>query len=91
MLVLTGSKTDGELAFVIEGETLITGDLIRAHAGGKLCMLPESKLQDSVEATESVKRLAGIKGIKAILTGDGWPVFRDGEAVMSELVASVCK
>ena len=88
---LTGSKTDGELAFVVEGETLITGDLIRAHCGGKLCILPEGKLQDLDEAIDSVKKLAGIKGIKAILPGDGWPVFRDGETVMSELVVSICK
>lgn len=88
---LTGSKTDGELAFVVEGETLITGDLIRAHSGGKLCILPEGKLQDLDAAIDSVKKLAGIEGIKAILPGDGWPVFRDGETVMSELVVSICK
>ena len=88
---LTGSKTDGELAFVVEGETLITGDLIRAHSGGKLCILPEGKLRDLDEAIDSVKKLAGIGGIKSILPGDGWPVFRDGEEVMSELVVSIRK
>ena len=88
---LTGSKTDGELAFVIEGETLITGDLIRAHSGGKLCLLPEGKLRDLDKAVNSVRKLADIKGIKAILPGDGWPVFRDGDTVMSELVASLGK
>ncbi len=88
---LSGSKTDGELAFVIEGETLITGDLIRAHSGGELCMLPEGKLQDLDKAIDSVKKIAGIQGIKAILPGDGWPVFRGGEQVLSELVVSICK
>ncbi len=88
---LNGSKTAGELAFVIEGETLITGDLIRAHSGGTLCLLPESKLQNLDDAIESVKKLADIKGIKAILTGDGWPIFRDGDTVMGELVASLGK
>ena len=88
---LSGSKTDGELAFVIENETLITGDLIRAHSGGKLCMLPEGKLKDVDKAIDSIKRLATIEGIKAILPGDGWPVFRYGEKVLSELVESISK
>jgi hypothetical protein len=86
---LQGSKTDGELAFVIEGNTLLTGDLIRAHAGGKLCILPEPKLQDKTLASESVKRLASIKGIHAVLPGDGWPIFRNGAKVLSELVSSL--
>jgi glyoxylase-like metal-dependent hydrolase (beta-lactamase superfamily II) len=86
---LSGSKTYGELSFVIEGETLITGDLVRAHSGGKLCMLPDVKLLDIEQAQISVKRLAAIKGVKAILPGDGWPVFRDGGLVLSELAKSL--
>lgn len=86
---LDGSKTDGELAFVLEGDTLITGDLVRAHAGGKLCMLPDPKLQDKTKALASVKMLASINGIKAVLVGDGWPVFREGERVLAELSASL--
>ena len=88
---LKGSKTDGELAFVIEGDTLITGDLVRAHAAGKLCMLPDAKLKDRNAAVESVRMLADIRGIEAVLPGDGWPVFRDGGKVMSELVASLSR
>jgi glyoxylase-like metal-dependent hydrolase (beta-lactamase superfamily II) len=86
---LSGSKTNGELSFLIEGETLITGDLVRAHCGGKLCMLPDVKLLDIAKAKSSVKRLASIQGVKAILPGDGWPVFRDGEQVLSELAKSL--
>ncbi len=85
---LSGSKTAGELAFVIEGDTLITGDLIRAHRGGELCMLPEAKLKDPREAIDSVRRLASIPGINAVLPGDGWPVFRNGAQLLAELVAS---
>lgn len=86
---LSGSKTNGELAFVIEGETLITGDLVRAHSGGKLCMLPDIKLLDKEKAKDSVKRLASIPGIKAVLPGDGWPVFSDGNQALSALVKSL--
>ncbi len=86
---LAGSKTAGELAFVVEGDTLITGDLIRAHCAGKLCILPVGKLKDLNKAINSVKKLAGIDGIKAILPGDGWPVFSHGEVAMSELVAAI--
>lgn len=88
---LTGSKTDGELAFVLEGDTLITGDLIRAHVAGELCMLPEAKLTDIAQAKASVKRMASITGIEAILPGDGWPVFRDGSKVLAELAARVAQ
>ena len=86
---LTGSKTQGELAFVIEDETLITGDLIRAHSGGKLCILPDVKLQDVDKAKESVRRIATIPGIKAVLPGDGWPVFINAEQVLSALTTSI--
>ncbi len=86
---LAGSKTDGELAFVIEGETLITGDLIRAHRGGSLCILPDPKLQNKSDAINSVRKLVEIGGIKSVLPGDGWPVFRDGDTVMAELLASI--
>lgn len=87
--VLFGSKTKGELAFIVEGNTLITGDLIRAHSGGKLCMLPVAKLENETLAVDSVKKLASIKGLHAILPGDGWPVFRNGTKVLSELVSSL--
>ncbi|MEA1882135.1 MAG: MBL fold metallo-hydrolase [Candidatus Marinimicrobia bacterium] len=81
-----GSKTPGELAIVLDGNTLITGDLIRAHEGGKLGLLPDKKLRDKKAAMASVKRLAGIGTIEAVLPGDGWPVFRDGQRVLTELV-----
>ncbi len=88
---LNGSKTKGELAFMVEGDTLITGDLIRAHAGGTLCILPAGKLQHREDAIASVKRIADIPGIQAVLPGDGWPIFRDGAVAMSALVASLCQ
>jgi len=86
---LNGSKTKGELAFLVEGDTLITGDLIRAHSGGKLCILPDAKLQNKGAAIESVKALASISALEAVLTGDGWPVFRNASLVMSELAATL--
>lgn len=86
---LEGSKTPGELALLLQGDTLITGDLVRAHEGGRLCILPDPKLTDKAKAIESVKRLAQIGPIEAVLTGDGWPVFRDGHQLMAELVTAL--
>ena len=83
-----GSKTLGELALVLEGTTLVTGDLIRAHEGGRLCLLPDAKLTDSDAARSSVRRLAALPGIEAVLVGDGWPVFRHGAETLRELVDS---
>lgn len=86
---LDGSKTPGELALVLQGRTLITGDLIRAHEGGRLRIIPDAKLKDRKRAIESVKRIAAMGPFDAVLPGDGWPVFRDGQKVLDELVASL--
>ena len=84
--VLSGSKTEGELVFLIESNTLITGDLIRAHRGGALCLLPDAKLKDKASAIESVKAIGSIPSIDAILPGDGWPVFQNGGRVLQALI-----
>lgn len=86
---LHGSKTPGELALLLEHTTLITGDLIRCHIAGELCMLPEAKLADVAKAIRSVKRIAELLGIKAVLTGDGWPVFNHGSEALHRLARSL--
>jgi hypothetical protein len=86
---LNGSKTPGELALLLEHTTLITGDLIRCHVGGELCMLPESKLTDAAKAIQSVKRIADLPNIKAVLTGDGWPLFNHGGEALHRLARSL--
>jgi glyoxylase-like metal-dependent hydrolase (beta-lactamase superfamily II) len=84
---LDGSKTPGELALLLEGTTWIVGDLVRAHEGGRLCLLPAAKLRDEAKAREAVRRLVeAAPGAEAVLTGDGWPVFRDGAARLREAV-----
>lgn len=85
---LDGSKTPGELAFLLEETTLIVGDLIRAHEAGRLCLLPEGKLVDPATARAAVARLAHLPRIEAVLTGDGWPVFRNGGAALRELIGA---
>lgn len=86
-LELHGSKTPGELAFLLEDTTLVTGDLLRAHLGGRLHLLPDAKLKDPVQARASVRGLLAWPRIDAVLVGDGWPVFRGGRVVLEELVA----
>lgn len=88
-LALDGSKTPGELALVLDGATLITGDLVRAHRAGALMMLPDAKLRDRAAAVASVRRLAGLPGVHAVLVGDGWQVFRDGGALLRELASNL--
>ena len=85
---LEGSKTPGELAFVLENSTLISGDLIRAHAGGSLCLLPDAKLGNKTLAQASVRRLVSEIDVTAVLPGDGWPIFRAGQAALQELAGS---
>ena len=86
---MAGSKTPGELALLLEGTTLITGDLVRAHRAGSLMILPDDKLQNRAAAAASVQRLAAISDIEAVLVGDGWSVFRDGHEQLKELAATL--
>lgn len=81
---LDGSKTPGELALVLDGATLITGDLVRAHKADALHLLPDAKLTDRAAALASLRRLSGY-ALDAILVGDGWCLFRDGQARLSAL------
>jgi hypothetical protein len=83
---LDGSKTPGELALRLDGATLFFGDLVRGHRAGKLNLLPDPKLSDKRQAVTSVERMAELSGTEAVLVGDGWPVFRDGQRALQELV-----
>jgi glyoxylase-like metal-dependent hydrolase (beta-lactamase superfamily II) len=86
---VNGSKTAGELAFVIDSRTLITGDLVRCHEGGKLALLPDPKLKDKKQAILSVKKLADLNRIEVVLPGDGWPVFSGGQLALKELLQAL--
>jgi hypothetical protein len=86
---LQGSKTPGELALLLEETTLITGDLVRAHRAGILTILPDEKLLDRDAAVASVRRLAALDKVEAVLVGDGWSVFRDGHQRLQELAATL--
>jgi glyoxylase-like metal-dependent hydrolase (beta-lactamase superfamily II) len=89
-LALDGSKTPGELALLLEGRTLITGDLVRSHRAGSLMLLrDEQGLRDRKRATASVARLLAHREIEAVLVGDGWCAFRDGHAMLAELVRAL--
>ena len=86
ILELEGSKTPGELALLLEETTLIVGDLVRAHEAGRLRLLPDAKLAARERALASVARLAELPRVDAVLTGDGWPVFRGGRDALRDLV-----
>jgi glyoxylase-like metal-dependent hydrolase (beta-lactamase superfamily II) len=85
---LHGSKTDGELALVLEDTTAIFGDLVRAHHAGALMLLRREKLRDPVRALDSVRRVRRIHPrIEHVLVGDGWCAVRNGGALLDELLA----
>jgi len=86
---MSGSKTPGELALLLEERTLVTGDLVRSHAGGRLDLLPRAKLLDPGAALESVRSLLKMRQLDAILPGDGWPVFRDARPLLAELIGRI--
>ena len=84
VITLDGSKTPGEVALQL-GDTLVCGDLIRGHVGGRLNLLPDPKLSDRDAALGSVARLAEVE-VDAVLVGDGWHVFRGGRAALRRLL-----
>jgi hypothetical protein len=86
VIELHGSKTPGELALLLDGDTLVTGDLLRGHRAGRLNLLPDAKLGDKERALDSLEALARRAGIEAVLVGDGWPVFRGGSGALLELL-----
>jgi hypothetical protein len=51
--------------------------------------LPAAKLKDAAKAAESVKRLAALPDVDAVLVGDGWPVFRGGNGALRELTGQL--
>lgn len=86
VIELHGSKTPGELALLLDGDTLVAGDLIRGQRAGRLNLLPDAKLGDRARALDSLEALARRGGIEAVLVGDGWPVFRGGSAALLDLL-----
>jgi len=90
ILELEGSKTPGELALVLEGTTLIAGDLLRSHRAGALMLLrPDQGLKDAGRAVASLRRLLTNERLEALLLGDGWCVFRDGRTLLAEFLQSL--
>ena len=86
---LSGSKTEGELALVLEDTTAIFGDLVRAHAAGALMLLRTEKLRDPAAALASVRRFRALHPrLEHVLVGDGWCAFRNGGTLLDELLAA---
>lgn len=87
---LQGSKTPGELALLLDGTTLITGDLIRSHQAGSLMLLrADQRLTDRAKAAASVTELLAHEKLEAVLVGDGFCVFRDGRTLLQELATEL--
>ena len=86
---LQGSKTDGELALVLDETTAVFGDLVRAHQAGALMLLRREKLRDPTAAVASVRRFRAMHPrIEHVLVGDGWCAFRNGGVLLDELIAA---
>jgi glyoxylase-like metal-dependent hydrolase (beta-lactamase superfamily II) len=86
---LQGSKTDGELALVLEDTTVVFGDLVRAHRAGALMFLRPEKLRDPAGAIASVRRVRTLHPrIEHVLVGDGWCAFRNGGTLLDEMLAA---
>jgi len=89
VFAMDGSKTPGELALLLDGSTLITGDLVRCHQAGTLRLLPDPKLGDKAAAVASVRRLAAVESIETVIPGDGFGVFRGGHQCLQDLLAAL--
>jgi hypothetical protein len=86
---LGGSKTEGELALVLDETTAIFGDAVRAHHAGALMLLAREKLRDHARFLESLRRVRALHPrIAHVLVGDGWCAFNDGGALLDALLGS---
>ena len=86
---LRGSKTEGELALVLDETTAIFGDAVRAHHAGALMLLAREKLRDPDRLLESVRRVRALHPrIAHVLVGDGWCAFNDGGALLDALLGA---
>jgi hypothetical protein len=84
---LGGSKTEGELALVLDDTTAIFGDAVRALRAGSLMFLPREKCRDPERLVESVRRLRALHPRLAhVLVGDGWSAFNDGGALLDAIL-----
>jgi glyoxylase-like metal-dependent hydrolase (beta-lactamase superfamily II) len=85
---LHGSKTPGELALVLDGDTAIFGDTVRAHRADALMLLPDQKLREPARVLESLRRFRSLHpAFVHALVGDGWCAFRHGGTLLDELLA----
>ena len=84
---LEGSKTPGELVLVLEETTAVFGDAVRAGRAGELALLAKKKLRDPATALASLRRVRALHPrIADVLVGDGWSAFRQGGALLDELL-----
>jgi glyoxylase-like metal-dependent hydrolase (beta-lactamase superfamily II) len=84
--VVQGSKTPGELGLIL-GDTLLFGDVVRAHRADTLHLLPAEKLRDPLQVKESLSPLLDIPGWDPVLVGDGFPMFRGGREALRMLLS----
>jgi len=86
---LAGSKTEGELALVLEETTALFGDLVRSGRADALALLPAPKLKDRARALDSLRRMRSLHPhIANVLVGDGYCAFRHGGDLLAELANS---
>ncbi len=86
---LRGGKSPIESAFYLKPlQALVFGDLVRSHASGKLMLLPEAKLSDRAQAVADLAPLREV-ALRAVLLGDGDPIFNGAEEAFREFCAQL--
>lgn len=86
---LRGGKSPVEAAFYLKPlQALFFGDIVRSHASGKLMLLPEAKLSDRAAAIAGLGPLREV-ALRAVLLGDGDPIFSGAEEAFREFCAQL--
>ena len=89
VFLLRGGKSPVEAALFLRGpDALLFGDLVRSHASGRLCLLPDAKVADRRAVLDSLRPLRDLPA-RAVLLGDGDSLFRDGAGALRELLAEL--
>lgn len=81
-----GGKSPQEAVLYFKDlRALLFGDVVRSHASGTLCLLPEAKLADPARVHADVLALRDVH-LEAILLGDGDSLFVGARGVWLEFL-----
>jgi len=86
---IQGPSNSGELAYLLDGTTLLIGDFLRGTIAGSLSLLSPDQIRSHKEARSSLQGLASLEHVEAVWVANGWPLFHRAAEKLNALVADL--